>query len=128
MFSAENAKKNVKGKVTLSDGASKMLCMVPDKVHNLMVAAGAGEIRQYDIWVLNAGKQMVQSVQNKKVMVLRTAPEVYGRQLTAQIGAPQDYSRNVESGSFPSYIDLKIPNASATVANFAAAHEEQKEP
>ena len=118
----------MKGKVTLSDGASKMLCMVPDKVYSQMFAAGAGEIRQYDIWVLNAGKQMVQSVQNKKVMVLRTAPEVHGRQLTAQIGAPQDYSRNVESGSFPSHLDLTIPKVGATVANFATAYEEQKGP
>ena len=69
IFTAENAKKNIKGKVCLSDGVSKMICMIPDKVHASMTAASGaagGEIRKYDIWVINAGKQMIQSVQNRK--------------------------------------------------------------
>ena len=68
IFGAENAKKNIKGKVCISDGVSKMICMIPDKVHAAMAAASgsAGEIRKYDIWVINAGKQMIQSVQNRK--------------------------------------------------------------
>ena len=62
IFGAENAKKNIKAKVNLSDGVSKMICMIPDRVHASMVSNistknNAGEeIRKYDIWVLNAGK------------------------------------------------------------------------
>ena len=57
IFTPENAKKNIKGKVSISDGVSKMICMLPDKVYNLMAAAGNGEIiRNFDVWVLNAGK------------------------------------------------------------------------
>ena len=37
MFTAENAKKNIKCRVSLSDGVSKMVCMVPDKTYNNLV-------------------------------------------------------------------------------------------
>ena len=39
IFSADKAKKNIKGRVTLSDGFSKVICMLPDKTYNLMVSA-----------------------------------------------------------------------------------------
>ena len=57
IFTAENAKKNIKAKVVISDGFSKMICMLPDKVYNLMAAEGSGEIiRKFDIWKVNAAK------------------------------------------------------------------------
>ena len=34
IYSAENAKKNIKGRIKLSDGVSKALCMIPEKVYN----------------------------------------------------------------------------------------------
>ena len=65
IFTAENAKKNIKARVSVSDGVSRITCMVIDKVH-ASISASSGEIRKYDIWVVNAGKQLIQSVQNRK--------------------------------------------------------------
>ena len=39
IFGPEKAKKNIKGRVSLSDGVSKMICMIPDKVYFQMVSA-----------------------------------------------------------------------------------------
>ena len=42
IFDEQNAKKNLKGKVRLSDGASKILAMISDKVYNkIMEQAGS---------------------------------------------------------------------------------------
>ena len=38
IFGPDHAKKNIKGRVCLSDGVSKIICMVPDKVYNAMVS------------------------------------------------------------------------------------------
>ena len=38
IFQGEKAKKNIKGRVVLSDGVSKVTCMLPDKTFNLMVS------------------------------------------------------------------------------------------
>ena len=34
IFDAEKAKKNIKGRVSLSDGVSKVICMLPEKTYN----------------------------------------------------------------------------------------------
>ena len=38
IFGPEQAKKNIKGRVTLSDGVSRVLCMLPEKTYNAMVS------------------------------------------------------------------------------------------
>ena len=38
IFGPEQAKKNIKGRVTLSDGVSRILCMLPEKTYNTMVS------------------------------------------------------------------------------------------
>ena len=38
IFDAEKAKKNIKGRVSLSDGVTKVICMLPEKTYNLMVS------------------------------------------------------------------------------------------
>ena len=38
IFSAEKAKKNIKGRVTLSDGVTKVICMLPEKTYEQMVS------------------------------------------------------------------------------------------
>ena len=38
IFEADKAKKNIKGRVTLSDGVSKVICMLPEKTYNTMVS------------------------------------------------------------------------------------------
>ena len=38
IFQGDKAKKNIKGRVTLSDGVSKVTCMLPDKTFNSMVS------------------------------------------------------------------------------------------
>ena len=50
-------------------------------------------------------------------MVLKTAPDVHGRNVTCQIGAPQDYTKNAESGDFPQHYDLQIPGARRSAAD-----------
>ena len=42
IFEGEKAKKNIKGRVTLSDGVSKVICMLPEKTHKLMVSSLTG--------------------------------------------------------------------------------------
>ena len=44
-----------------------------------------------------------------RVMILRTVPEVFAKDCEREIGAPQDYTKNKESDSFPSSYDLKLP-------------------
>ena len=46
-------------------------------------------------------------------MVLKSVPDVHGRDVDSQIGAPQDYSRNAENGDFPAHYDLRIPGGQA---------------
>ncbi len=38
IFEGEKAKKNIKGRVTLSDGVSKVICMLPEKTFKQMVS------------------------------------------------------------------------------------------
>ena len=45
--------------------------------------------------------------------MLRSAPEIFGKHLTQEIGSPQDYSRNKEGGTFPESYDLRIPRDSS---------------
>ena len=54
IFSADKAKKNIKGRVTLSDGVSKVICMLPEKTYNLMVSDLAFE--NLSGWALWASK------------------------------------------------------------------------
>ena len=42
IFGPDKAKKNIKGRVTLSDGVSKVFCMVPENTYNLLVSFGTG--------------------------------------------------------------------------------------
>ena len=41
IFDDNNTKKNLKGKVRLSDGASKILAMISDKVYNKILDQGS---------------------------------------------------------------------------------------
>ena len=38
IFGPDKAKKNIKGRVTLSDGVSKVICMLPEKTYDQMVS------------------------------------------------------------------------------------------
>lgn len=38
IFGADKAKKNIKGRVTLSDGVSKVICMLPEKTYEQLVS------------------------------------------------------------------------------------------
>ena len=38
IFPPEKARKNIKGRVTLSDGVSQVICMLPEKAFNQMVS------------------------------------------------------------------------------------------
>lgn len=38
IFGADKAKKNIKGRVILSDGVSKVVCMLPEKTYNSLVS------------------------------------------------------------------------------------------
>ena len=38
MFTAENARKNIKAKIVISDGVSRMICMISDKAYNALVS------------------------------------------------------------------------------------------
>jgi hypothetical protein len=42
-------------------------------------------------------------------MVLKEAPEVFGKHLSRNIGDPLDYIKNKESGNFPNSYDLRVP-------------------
>ena len=44
-------------------------------------------------------------------MILRSVPGVYGKDVTREIGAPQDYTKNKRNDSFPDSYDLRVPGA-----------------
>ena len=46
-----------------------------------------------------------------RVLILRTIPEVFGKEIDQAIGAPQDYNKNKQSETFPDSYDLRIPGA-----------------
>ena len=54
IYSAEEKRKNIAARVYLSDGISRVVCLIPDKVFK------GFKIRQFDVWVINMGKQMAQ--------------------------------------------------------------------
>ena len=60
----DEAVKKIKGKVVLSDGVSKIFCMLSDTVYNKIVRAG-DKIEQWSVWSLDVSKQHIQIVQNK---------------------------------------------------------------
>ena len=58
LFDDSAAKKNIKGRVHLSDGVSKLLVMLSDKAYNALVGTGAS-LEKYSIWSLPVGKQTI---------------------------------------------------------------------
>lgn len=52
-----------------------------------------------------------------RVMILRSIPEVHGKDISREIGAPQDYAKNKENGTFPDSYDLNVPGAVRAAAN-----------
>ena len=46
-----------------------------------------------------------------RVLILRSVPQVFGKEVTSVIGAPQDYVKNEQGGSFPDSYDLRVPGA-----------------
>lgn len=68
VFDESNQKKNIKARVSLSDGLSKIIVMVPDKVYlqivsqsfnlnNLSKVQNGDTIEQHAIWSIQVGKQ-----------------------------------------------------------------------
>ena len=55
LFDENTAKKNIKGRVQLSDGVSKIVTMVSDKAFHAMVVAG-GVLEKWSIWSLNVSR------------------------------------------------------------------------
>ena len=49
-------------------------------------------------------------------MILRSVPEVFGKDVTSEIGAPQDYTKNKQKASFPDSYDLRVPGAERPAA------------
>lgn len=47
---------------------------------------------------------------------MRSKPTVFGKYLTSEIGAPQDYVTNKESNTFPDSYDLRMPGAARPTA------------
>jgi len=56
VFDESNQKKNIKARVSLSDGLSKIIVMVPDKVY-LQIVQNGETIEQHAIWSIQVGKQ-----------------------------------------------------------------------
>ena len=44
-----------------------------------------------------------------RVLVLKSAPQVFGEHVDSVIGSPKDYNSNKESGQFAEHYDLRIP-------------------
>ena len=51
-----------------------------------------------------------------RVMILRSVPEVFGKDVRSEIGAPQDYTKNKQKASFPDSYDLRVPGAERPAA------------
>lgn len=105
-------KKGLKAKVLLSDGVSRLNCLVSTKMHEAILKQGL-RLRNFDIWMVNVAKQQITEVKGTTVMVLKSVPQVYGKHLEKQIGNPLDYSKNRRESSFRLATDdqLRIPSA-----------------
>ena len=109
MMQDNNAKNsNMAARLWLSDGTSKLVCMFPKKVYQAMVVKGL-DIRNLNVWVINAGQQLMQEIQKRPVMIMKTIPKVFGDHVDKIIGEPHDYVKNKQSENFPSDLDLSIP-------------------
>ena len=64
LFDESANKKNIKGRIHLSDGNSKLIVMLSDKAFNAIVSSGQ-TIEKWSIWSLNVSKQQVQLVKNQ---------------------------------------------------------------
>ena len=64
LFDDNSTKKNIKARISLSDGNSKMVAMISDKAYAALIANGA-VLEKWSIWSLNVGKQQVSMVSNR---------------------------------------------------------------
>jgi len=110
VYSPEEAKKNIRAKLTLSDGVSKILCLCTGKAFDCLDEADS-KLSKYQIVALNASKIQCQSVSGKQVLIMKGAFKVHYHSCSTQIGSPMDYLKNKESGQFAESYDLKIPGA-----------------
>ena len=55
IFDDSAVRKNIKGRVYLSDGVSKILVMLSDKAYNAIIATGVA-LEKYSIWSLNVSR------------------------------------------------------------------------
>eukprot|EP00347_Sterkiella_histriomuscorum_P012018 403370207 len=90
IMSQEENKKNVKARITLSDGVSSIVSMFTDKIYKLL---NGRELEKYSIIRINGGLVQINPVQNR-----------------LNIGSPADYTVNQQKANFSTAsVDLKIP-------------------
>jgi len=91
IFTQMDNKKNIKSRITLSDGISSVVSMITDKIDKLM---NGREITQYSILRINGGSIQCNPVNGRLVLVLRQPPEIVYTGMHEIIGNPTDYSNN----------------------------------
>ena len=63
IFEGGQQRKNLKGRIRLSDGTSQIIVMLSDKSYNALTET-KGALEKWSIWTLNVGKQTIQVVKN----------------------------------------------------------------
>ena len=63
IFDGSQTRKNLKGRIRLSDGTSKILVMLSEKSYNALMET-KGALEKWSIWSLNVSKQAIQVVKN----------------------------------------------------------------
>lgn len=104
-YSEKDMKKSIKVKMNLSDGNSKMTCLVVQKVFDVFAFAP----KNFDVIQVPVAKTTITSVNNKLVMVLKSPPQLLQTDLQGPIGAANDYHLNVEQDNFEKSTDIRIP-------------------
>lgn len=95
------SKKNMKDKLTVSDGVHKMLCIIKEKINT----TAEGSYKALDVIRLN--NFAIKNVSNVKVIIPSNDFEIISNDIEESIGKPKDYKEDSEDDLMD--IEFEIP-------------------
>jgi len=105
VFEEADMKKSIKARMHLSDGVSRLTCMIGDKVFSTFTF----KPQKFDVVNIIIGNSQLQMVSKRPVLILKQAPELIASGLDQAIGAPEDYNKNLDNNRFPTDVDVSVP-------------------
>mmetsp|Transcript_12810 Transcript_12810/g.19843 ORF Transcript_12810/g.19843 Transcript_12810/m.19843 type:complete len:687 (-) Transcript_12810:51-2111(-) len=110
IFDASEVKNKIRGKVTLSDGATSIRCLLTDGLYKKL----AKEPKVHDIVKVDSFQKT--AIQGQTILVIKDGFEVIVDKVEAKIGAPIDFAKAIENPEAKEA--FTIPKAAAATVNF----------